>query len=442
MQWQANTNSGCRKDAADEGCVVFYANYHGFREGFMSRMSRQNKLLFMALMVTSLMQMAQFALTPGIAKISAEVFPHIAFWKIQTAMTLPSLLAMVMSVVSALVIGRRLLSKKACVVVGMVLTALTGVVALLAHQQFWHLCLLSILIGAGMGFFIAPSASIMFDNFSEEERRLSMGYQTSAINFGGIVMSIGGGYLASMVWYGGYLALLLAVPVVVICIVAIPNDKRAAHTESGSAARRPKSKLPPDIFYYGVISFFFLLIYNVGLTNISSHLQAAQLGDTTTAGIATAVQMAGGVAAGFVFIRLSAKFKDYLIPFSFVIIFLGFTIVNLGQKSLLAEFIGVFVTGTAVSIFVPQALFSTSNRVDASNSSAATAIVNCIMPGLGGFLSPVVFTNLTMALGGPSTSFRFQFVAFVALVFGLVLTAVTLRRTRRENAVPAAEAAD
>lgn len=408
----------------------------------MARISRQNKSLFTVLMVIALLQMVPFALTPGIAKISAEVFPNIPFWGIQAAMTLPSLLSTVMAIASAVIIETKLLSKKACVVVGIALMALTGLVVLFAHQQFWHLCALSILIGSGMGFFIAPSASIMFDNFNEDERRLTVGVQSSAINFGGIVMGIGGGLLATLVWYGGYLMLLLAIPVVIMGVLMIPNDKRGPSREGADEARRKRTKIPADIYYYGGISFFFLLIYNVCLTNISSHLVAANIGNTATAGFATAVQMAGGVCSGFVFNKLSGKFKDLLIPFAFIIIFVGFTIVNVGRNSLAAVFSGVFIVGTAISIFVPQALFSTSNRVDASNSAFATAIVNCILPGLGGFLSPVVFTNLTTALGGESTSFRFEFVGILSLVFGLILVMTTLYRTRKEkDALPDAEPA-
>jgi MFS family permease len=402
-------------------------------------MSRQNKRLFTVIMVTALLQMAQFALTPGIAKINTEVFPNIAFWKIQSAITLPSLLSTVMSLISALFIGKKLLSKKACVVIGISLMALTGFVVLIAHTQFWQLCLLSTLIGSGMGFFIAPSASIMFDNFNEGERRLAVGYQTSVINFGGIVMSIGGGFLATLVWYGGYLMLLLAIPVAILCMTAIPNDKKAQLPAQAAAQDRGnRSKIPTDVFYYGITSFFFLLIYNVCGTNISSHLEAAGIGNTATAGIATAVQMAGGVASGFAFNKLSAKFKDLLIPASFIIISIGFTIVSLGQRWLLVDLIGVFIVGTAISIFVPQALFSTSNRVDASNSAASAAIVNCILPGLGGFLSPVVFTNLSTALGGGSTDFRFGFVGIVSLVFGIGLVITTRYRAGMETAETAA----
>jgi MFS family permease len=405
----------------------------------MAKISKKNRLLFIVFMFISFLQMSQYWLTPGIAKINTEVFPELPLSTIQTAMTLPSLLAMIMSIVSASLIGKRLLTKKASVIVGISLMSVTGVAVLVAHYAFWHLCVLSVLMGSGLGFFVAPALSIVFDNFSPEEVRLAVGLQSSAINFGGIVMSIVGGVLASLVWYGGYFTLLLGIPVVILCILTIPNVKKTAVAAETAPAgsRHQKTKLPPDIVYFSVIMFVYSLIFPVCGTNISSHLMAAGIGNTTTAGIATAAQMAGGVIAGVIFSRLSAKLRDFLIPMAFMMVFIGLSLLNLGRNFLLADIAGVFLTGASISIFVPQVLFSTSSQVDASNSATALTVVNCVLPGLGGFLSPIVFTNLTTALGGPSTSFRYGFVAVVSLIIGIILVVTTLRRSRRETACAA-----
>ncbi len=408
----------------------------------MATMTKRNKILFISIMLASLMQMVQFALTPGIAKINAEVFPEYPLSVIQTAMTLPSLLSMVFSLVSAFLIGKRWISKKMSVIIGLGLITGTSLVAVLLHEEFWHLCLFSVLIGTGMGFYISTSASIMFDNFNEDERRMSVGYQTSFINLGGIIMSVLGGILANLVWYGGYLVLLLGVPIIIACFIGIPNDRKEAPTAApapqapDSAAKgqkREKAGMPLDVLYYGAIAFTFLLIYTVCGTNISNHLKEANLGNTATAGVATAIQMAGGVTMGLFFSKLSARLKDYALALAYFIVFAGYTVINLGQQYLAVNFIGVFIVGTAISVIIPQTLFSISNRVNPANSAAATAIVNTISPGLGSFISPMVFTPLTTALAGESTRFRFEFVGIVALVIGIVLVFTTRCRTRRER---------
>lgn len=400
-------------------------------------MSKSNRTLFMTIMAASLIQMVQFTLTPGIAKINTEVFPEFPLSVIQTAMTLPSLFSMVFSLVSAFLIGKGWISKKASVVTGLAFITGTSVVALFFHTQFWHLCLFSVLIGIGMGLYISTSSSIMFDHFNESERRMSVGIQSSAINLGGIIMSVSGGILANMVWFGGYLMLLIGIPIVILALVNIPNDKKKTPPDTARSEqlqkKQAKLKIPPDIFYYGIITFLFLMINTVCSTNISSHLKAAGLGDTSSAGLATAVQMAGGFSMGFFFSRLSAKLKDYAIALTFFIIFVGYTIISIGQSSLIAVFAGIFIVGTTTSIIIPQSLFSTSNRVNPVNSATATAIVNTISPGIGSFISPMVFTPLTIALGGESTNFRYEFVGVLSLLVGIVLIVTTRFRAQKEK---------
>jgi hypothetical protein len=179
-----------------------------------------------------------------------------------------------------------------------------------------------------------------------------------------------------------------------------------------------------------------MMISSVGGSNLSTHLAAAGLGNAGTAGLASAIQMAGGVASGLIYSKLAAKFRDYVISFAFLAIFIGFTVLNLGHSSLLLVFIGVFLVGSSLSMIMPQCLFSVSNCVDPSNSSAATTIIACFAPGAGAFISPVIFTNLTMALGGASTNFRYQFVGVIALLAGIVIAMKTMRLEKQSQPEP------
>lgn len=405
----------------------------------MSKISPEKRRFFLAAMLLSTLQMAMFAPQPGIQKITTEVFPDRTLADVQTAMMLPSISSLVCSILSSFLISRRVLSKKGCVVLGTGLMGFVAVVAMVLHSSFWQLQLFSILIGVGMGFLVAPLSSVMFDQFNETERRLSMGTQSAFINGGAIVLSVGGGLLTRFVWYGGYMMLLLAIPLVAVAAKFVPKDIEA----EPAPADQPKKKgarlrLPAAVFYYGLIAALNAVINNVCATNMSTHLDNAQLGDSATAGVATAIQMAGGVVMGLIFDKVSARLRDFTIPLAFVFYALGYLLVSLGTASLLLIFLGVFLAGMAMSLLVPQVLFSTSNCCSVENSAPAVALVNSVMPGIGGYLSPVIFTNVTQALRPGSTVFRFQFVAGVSLILGAVIFAVTALRARksapRENA--------
>lgn len=398
----------------------------------MSKLATNKKLLVVTILCIALIQMPILALTPAIARMS-QVFPDRTLSEIQTVVSLPNLISMFSAILSAFLVTRGVMSKKTAVISGLVMAILTGVAAIFLHTQFWHLVVFAAILGMALGFFIPTTMSIMFDSFSDTERQKVTGFQTSFINIGGIIMSAVGGFLATLLWYGGYLAFLLMVPVAILAAITLPGGpKKSGDTISG--AKLEKSKLPLQVGYYAVLIFLFMMIYNVGGSNLSTHLQQNGLGNSATAGLAAAVQMAGGVASGLVFSKLSVKFRDYVIVFAFLAVFAGFTILNLGHQSLTAVFIGVFIAGSSMSMIIPQCLFSVSKCVDPTNSSAATTLVACFAPGAGGFLAPVVFTNLTTALGGDSTNFRFQFVGIAALIVGIAVVLGTMRMERKTNA--------
>lgn len=385
-------------------------------------------MLAITILTIAMVQMSFFALTPAIQKIKAEVFTDLSLSQIQTAISLPSLLSMFSSILSAMLISKNILSKKATVVLGLFFMTLTGVASLLFHSSFWHLIALSILIGAGMGMFIPSTASILFDSFDENEKRILSGYQTSFINLGGIILSALGGFLIAKVWYGGYLTMLITFPIMLLSIITIPKDRsHAPHPERTS---KKKTKLPADVFYYGALMTIFMLIYNVSGSNLAVHLAHSGINNAATIGVVSSLTMAGGVFSGLFFSKLSVKYKDYLIAFAYLTLFVGFTVLNLGHRSLALMIAGVFVVGMSMSFITPQCLLSVSNIVDPSNSSDATSVMLCLAPGIGGFLSPIVFTNITTLLGGDSTNFRYQFVGLLSLVLALIVAYNTFRRNK------------
>ncbi len=397
-------------------------------------MPKNKKLLAITILSIALIQMPILALTPAIEQM-AQVFSNQSLSDIQTAVSLPNLISMFSAIFSAILITKGIISKRAAVVSGLLLAILSSVAAVFLHTQFWHLCAFSVILGMSLGFFIPTTMSIMFDSFDEEERQKVTGYQTSFINIGGIIMSAVGGLLATFMWYGGYLAFLLMIPVAVLAAFTLPRNKTKNGAQAGEKGRK-KSKLPTEVFYYGLLIFLFMMIYNVGGSNLSTHLADSGLGNAATAGLAAAVQMAGGVASGLVYSRLSVKFKDYVITFAFLAVFLGFTILNLGHSSLVLVFAGIFIVGSSLSMIIPQCLFAVSNCVDPTNSSTATTIIACFAPGAGGFLSPVIFTNLTLALGDASTNFRYQFVGAAALLVGIFIALNTMRINKRTQMEP------
>jgi MFS family permease len=381
------------------------------------------------LLIIALVQMPNLALTPGINQIATSVFPSKSLGDIQEAMALTSFIGPVIALISAVLINRGVVSKRATVIAGLFLLAVNGFAALFFHTEFWHLHLLNVLLGLSTGLFLSNSMGVMFDHFDNDECEKLSGYQTACINGGGILFSLAGGALGAMMWYGGYLVLLAGLPVAILSLFTIPKDKPQTRTAEG---KKQKTPLNPRVYYYSAVIGIFMMIYGVGGSNISTHMAAHGIGSTATAGIAVAVQMGGGVLSGIFFGKLSEKFGDMILVIGCVTIFVGFMLLSLFPASLFISFLGIFISGLSMSCMMPRCLFSVSTLVDPSNSATATAISSSICPSLGGFLSPYVFTRITTWLYGDSTVMRYRFAAFVVLAFAVFIALVTLSRKKRE----------
>lgn len=392
------------------------------------------KMLKLTILVIAMFQMPTLAISPAISKIMSQFGRELA--TVQTALQIPNLVSPFAAILASIIVAKAKgkLPKKYVIIFGLgcIVVAATGIV--LFSTQFWTLYLWGALIGVSIGLFIPTTASLMMDSFDEDAVRVISGQQTSFINIGGIIMSILGGLLADMIWFGGYLTFYFGVPIIILCIIYLPTKARikaaAAEQSVSGEPVEDKSKFNWNVAFYGFCIFFFMMCSNVSGPNLSVYvIDQLKIGTSSTTGYISAVQMLGGACSGMLFSKLSSKLRDYMIPMAFLTLCIGFTVLGTAN-SLVMIFIGAFLTGSAMSMCMPQCMFSISLYVDEHSSTFANAISSSIAPSLGGFLSPVIFTPLTTALFGEAVSSRYLFLSCVTLVLCVLLVVIMTARKK------------
>ena len=397
-----------------------------------NKLDKQKKKLMWTILVVALIQMPGLALTPGINQIRTTAFSNYSLGLVQTALALSGLAQPAAAFCAAFLINKRFVTKKVVIIFGLILLAANGVLAILLNTEFWHLLLLSIVLGISTGCFISNMFGLLFDNFEPAERQSIAGYQSAVINAGGIMMSLMGGLLARFMWYGGYLMLLIGLPVALLVLITVPNYKVPKAPVTAGGGKKSSGKLNPRIYYYCGIAFLFMMFYSVCGANLSTHI--AEIGDSATTGMAIAFMMGGGVVSGLFFDKLSKKAGDFSLAFGFGAVFIGYVTLSFFPMSLVITFLAVFLVGMSLSIMLPRCIFMVSTlTVEPSTSATATALITIAAPSLGGFLSPIVITNLTSALFGESTASRYRFVGIVALVLAVIIAMLTTlnKKTRQ-----------
>jgi hypothetical protein len=241
------------------------------------------------------------------------------------------------------------------------------------------------------------------------------------------------GVLITRVWYGGHLLAFAVLPVAIAAFFIIPKDKRIK--PSAAAGRGVRTKLPGGVYYGAVLVFAFMVVYSVTGMNMSTHIALAGLGGSAQASAATAVMMGGGAVAGLFFPKVSRVLGDRLIPISFLMLFIGQSFFNIFSASLVMTFVAAAICGTSLGFSFPRIVFNVSNLTDPSNSATASMLISSIALGAANFLSPVIITNITFALAGESTRFRYQFSAFICLALAVLSLIKNRRDAKRAAAV-------
>jgi len=401
-------------------------------------------MLVSSILLIAMFQYPNIGTSPAVHTIQTEVFADHSLSTIQTVMAMSSIMAPLSSLFSSYLIRKDLISKRFASIFGMFLLGMVGVIAVLFHSKLWVLGLLSALMGTSGGFYVTSSLSILIDNFEGEQRRKVTGLQSLFVSAGGVLLSILGGALVNIAWYGAYAFMMVGIPIAMYAAVAIPKAKKparlssvaaAAAAEDAAAAAEPvkKSKLNLDVMYYVLCQALMFFFYLVCVNNISVHLANSGVNNySVAAGFASGISMAGSVTLATFFKPLSKKFGDMLIVIAFCLMFVGYTMLNICDFSLLLMLLGVFLVGSAQGSLSPQCTLSVSKRVDASTSTIAMALVSTVAAGTGGFLSPVIMTNLTTALAGDSTNFRYQFTAFLTLATALIFFICNKYRAKKQ----------
>ncbi len=179
------------------------------------------KIKVAILAACSIMTIA-IALTPILAEIS-RAFPSVPTSTIQMITVLPGLIAMPFSLVAGKI--ATIITKKTMALFSMTVMMLGGLIPLVAHGSIEMLLISSGIVGAGSGFLIPVTSSLISDHFDDHERGTMMGLQAALINAGGVIFAILGGVLAQSGWFNAYLVFVLTLPAIVIFAVLLPKGK-------------------------------------------------------------------------------------------------------------------------------------------------------------------------------------------------------------------------
>ena len=374
--------------------------------------------LTLTIMAMSILQMSTNAISSILAAI-AGTFPDASVTQVQFLMSFPFFFVVTVSLIVGF-LGERL-NKKITAAAGLALGGISGLGAFFMHGSLTVLYVWSALLGIGIGLVVPICTSLIAIYYDGTARDNMYGYQSSASNLGSIIMTFLGGLLASIAWHMTYLVYLLVIPGLLLTLKFVPGKEMKPAGPAGRASGSEEGRLTPGVFLFCGIAMLHMLLFFIGPTNIAMLVAERGIGSEMEAGTATSLILVTGMLGGLVFGRLAARIGKHTITLGYVLLAIGFVIIN-NAHSMLPLYIGALIAGLSNAWIMPQCMGSAVRL-----APAKATLVNSLffsMANIGTFLAPLL-TGLAGAISksnavGPRFALAATLSAIGACVFAVV----------------------
>lgn len=394
------------------------------------------------------------AISPAIAEIG-NAYPSVSTAAIGYVVTITAILQAITALLAGVVAGR-MRSLKPLVLFASLLYAASGCFPFLlaSGQGFAALIVSRAFFGVATGIIMPLSNSLVMLTFDDESQRAGVvGVGNVMLSVGTIVTSLIGGYLCLVSWQTTFLVYALGLA---ILFLAFPAFKQAASLQSeekgqplpsgdqneeetrqhGTKETPPSAqrRIPPKAF--GYIGLFLLVIIATQPMVVynANYIANAGIGDSVTAGYATAAFSLGGCLASLAFKRILKLLDTWTMPFSFAVAalsaILGYLGSTPGAGNLACYAIGIFLAGVALLVatcFTPIVIASV---VPPRLLTTAMGLVS-FATAAGTFLTTPIAQIASLASATDGT----RETLIIAAACAVIATAATAIAVSRKNRI-------
>ena len=341
---------------------------------------------------------------------------------IQLLQTIQYLLIMVGSLMIGWLTTK--ISKKKIVLLGLCEIGICGMLPFFS-DSFWILVLSRVLIGFGFGITGPMNTAIAAELIPEEERAGYMGLHVVGMGIGTMAGSMLGGTLAGFSYCNYYLVYIIPF-IAMVGVQALLVETPPVKSEKSS-----DMKLNKMVYLISFASFLHTLFINAYSTNIGIYIAQNISDNPGLAGMVTSVNAAFALVTGMLFSRISAKLKNFTLPFSILIAAVGYAMV-LTLHGMAGVLIVSALCGVSLSCFMAIGSYLLSISVEQEAVAKASGVFS-IIGGIGGLIAPIFMGNAAkIVLGENTATNQFVIAFFGMLIFG-VIAAVLMMKKKKEN---------
>ncbi|CAK8053967.1 MFS transporter [Eupransor demetentiae] len=395
-----------------------------------------SKTFLTAILSVSVMITTGQAVSSAVPEM-AKSFPDVPASLMNSVVTIQQLTVVITLLLSGW-ISKKIGIKKT-IAIGLITVGIAGVIPALVHS-FPIIFISRLFLGAGIGLFNSLAITIIDLFYKGAEQSKILGYRTATEQLGTSALTLLVGALVLINWEASFLIYLLAFPFLAFFWKFVPEPPVDKH----ASAQKQKINLP----VLGMAALLMVMVMcSTSVVVQTPNIVVTDLGlNGTVASLIVTLNTFVGTMTGFVFGKIYAELKNFVVPTGMAFMSLG-SLVIVAFPNIFTVALGAAICGVAYPL-VGSYLFSNVDNVAPEGSQNLANSAMLVGANLGATIAPSVltmFSNLNNAhtQSAPFFTLFLMLAAFAAIALAYLLglqganTAKTYttkyRRARRNN---------
>ena len=291
-----------------------------------------------------------------------EAFPDIAVSTIRLSGTLPSVIAMFMTILVGLVVGKKI-KYRPVIIGGFTLILIGGVGPYFFYTSWYVILAFRVVLGLGMGCLGIRNALILKTVDPANSARY-LGFGAIATNLAKVVLQPVAGALADMNWRLSFLVYLIAVIMLIFMTLFLkePEEDEVAVNKNTANAANPKTRGKISPYVLIIVTFHFLAVLTgyPMQSGLSTFMTTKGIGSAAIAGTMLSGYAIGGYVANLLLPKSNKILKKMIITvgysfaaiFHLVVIYIP-NIVGIAIGATLVGF-GYMTVTTSLNVFIKR----------------------------------------------------------------------------------------
>lgn len=372
---------------------------------------------------------ATAGISPALGVIENH-FPGASPLLIKSIVTLPALICIPVSLLTNFII--RYIKKRNLLIIGVTIYLIGGILSYFSSDLYFLLISRGIL-GIGLGISGPLSFIVISDAFIGKERAKFMGYSSAVSIIGAVVAIPLVGVISSFGWHNIFLIYIVTLIVLLLIIFYLPKTLPYDNTiikENHIPEKHDENKnikLNKGVFKYFIFLILMLIIYYSIPTNMALLVKYKALGNTDTAALLITIVTLFSFFSSLFFHRVLSVFKDYLILMSFILMAIGFIMINMANGVLLLG-AGTIVIGLGYGLVVPYCMFYSTKCTHKKHTAFVLTMVS-VSIYVGEALSPMVLDYMANLFNLNNIIGSFYGAEIIAII-GIIVSLALLLKTK------------